>query len=203
MTTKNTQYLKRAYKWEIEVGVKAKVTEIDFNVSVTILITSGTFSATENSTYVLPKPFFHHGTIRAFNEDRQEIPSNRGKYPFVFMLERMSEDFDFDKVSSIDRTSPLRLYFLTNYDKGKAKTDEQYEEIIKPMGNVLENFITLLRKSNIVSEDTFENTASITNFVRFGTYTDNTGNENALTDEIVSGKGLDINVIFLKNFKCN
>lgn len=205
LTTCNTQYLNTLYKFTLLQGVEAKVTAFEFNKSVTIKVENYT---PEAITYVLPKPRYDHGTIRAVNEERNEIPYSEGKYPYIYLLERMREGFFRDPETRLDRNSPLKMFFLTNYKtEGNWQTDEHYAEIIEPMSNVRENFLILLEGSSLVNDETFKTgvdreTWFGDNYVKFGTYREDSGNIKSLMDEDVSGVGLEINVIFNKNLKC-
>jgi len=199
LTVCNTSYLNTKFSWEIEEDKTAIVTAFVFNESVTIKVVG--FVPTEQ-IYTLPMVNYFHGTINAIfsKDERANIKWQSGKkYPFVYLLERMIEKLDKRPSSIIDRESPLKMFFLTNFDKGKAKTNHQYEEIIKPMSNVLEKFILLLEENEKIAD--LED-LDITNYVEFGTYIDTSGNIKNITGEAVSGQGLEGRVKILKDYNC-
>lgn len=199
LTMCNTSYLNTKFSWDIDPGKKATVTSFEHNVSATITVVGFVPTVKE---YTLPPINYFHGTIKATfsKEERASIRQQSGKkYPFVYLLERMTETFDRRPGSIIDRESPLKMFFLTNFEKSKVTTDHHYEEIIKPMSNVLEKFILLLEENDKI-EDLAD--LDITNYVQFGTYSENNSNRESLTGEHVSGQGLEIRIKILENFKC-
>lgn len=199
LTTCNTQYLNTLYVFELD-GNAVKVIEFEFNSYV--IVESINYIPLQNK-YLLPAPRYFFGTLIEVNSEIEEIPYQDGKYPYIFLLERMTEDFNSDEESTMDRRSPLKMFFLTNYDEGNWQTKDHYKEIINPMTNIRNIFLSLLKKSKLVNdEETFNDDWRGTNYVRFGTYSENNGNIKSLMNEDVSGVGLEINVIFVKILNC-
>ena len=196
--TCNTSYLNTKFSWKIDGSNKAVVKEFEHNSSVTIQVSN--YTPTEQR-YELPQISYYHGTLIKVNEERSKIPYQSGKkYPYVYLMERMTERLKRQPSESRDRESPIRLFFLTNFDKAKTKTDYHYEEICKPMSNVMEKFITLLEEHAQIGD---LGDIDYTNYVEVGTYNPNKGNQKSLTGEYVSGVGIDTRIFILKDYKCN
>ena len=189
ITTCDTSYMYPCFKFVLD-GVTYTVTntvgnEFAFNEEFTI---SGNVVPTSTSV-TLPALNYYHGTVIATKEELKLEELSSDKFPMVYLLEVLSDDFDSDPTSSINRNSALRLFFLSETEGNDWNTNEHYEYAIKPMRNVVYNFINHLEVSRrIGSFDSW----TATNHAKFGVYVSGVGHTRRIFDDKLSGVEVNI-----------
>lgn len=184
--TDDTLHLQAGFPLTID-SVVYQITAVEYCVSVTLTGASVPV-LTEFNIY---KPFYFHGTILATKNEQGDIQPF-DKTPMGYLMENIKDRFHND-FSTISRTSPIRIFFLSQNDWAGDTTDEHYEKVIKPMNNLLDNFINVLRHSNIIAN--FVKTEyNIINLTKFAEYENKTGAIKTIFDLNLGGCELQIEI---------
>jgi len=201
--TDNTSYLAPHKNSGIEInGNEYKIlnTEeypFEFNCFFTVESQVDLSSITEINLNSL---YYHHGTAMATKSylDNEKVPT-WNKYPLVYLLEVLRDRFNNNENLRLDRTSRLRLFFLSETDEDNWNTDQHYEYSIKPMRNVLYNFIDSLNNNAEIGK--FDNYEAI-NHSKFGVYESDKGHTRRIFSDKLSGVELIIDLPILKGSLC-
>ena len=142
------------------------------------------------TTAILSTPTYRHGTPRAANQELSLDSGTLESTPFIYLFERIVENFDTDEESVIDRNVSLTIVFQDDYDPTDWTTDDHYTNVIIPQRRLLDVFVQTLEQSPKVG---LLNSKDVTNQVKFGVFTTNKGSTDSIFNEKVSGPQLDIN----------
>jgi hypothetical protein len=156
---------------------------------------AGTFGS---GTYVLPAPFYIHGTKKATNRE-WTISTNdlTQKTPIIWLLGPVRYTA-FGRESSKEYEADLRLFFLDETDPTNYYTEDHLEQVVYPMEQLANEFLlTLQNDSNYATIDQWE----VIEFSRFGTEQDNGFFQNIL-DANLSGVELRFTLTRYKNNIC-
>ncbi len=127
-------------------SVKYKLIDIVNNKSIKI------FGASIPSvgTFVLPVPYFFHGTIMQTNTELvKREPDINKKTPMVYLqrpFDSVDDAGDLDNTDTAKR-SDLVLYFLTKANFPEWYTDDHDKYAVIPMTNMMEEFVELLKRN--------------------------------------------------------
>jgi hypothetical protein len=184
----NTYYLQEKSKLVIN-GVSYTVVSVANNESFTI---KGSV-APPAITFNLAAPYFFHGTIEQANTELGGIQSEFQKTPMVYLQRPFPESVDPRAkrgIVEIERTADVVLYFLTQANFEKWKTDDHDKHAIIPMRNLMNAWIAWLEKrpSKVGFLDTYETL----DMIKFGVLINDKGYESALFDDDLSGVRLSI-----------
>ena len=152
------------------------------------------------TSFDLPDVFFFHGTVKETNITLTTKQFDTEKTPMIYLLEIFTETFNDDPESAIERTSSLRLFFLTGADFEAWEIDDFYTNSIKPMQRLCQHFVDTLNAQPRV-EDITE--YDITNLSRFGVYVNNKGFESSLFEDKLSGVELAITLQLRNDWSCS
>jgi hypothetical protein len=145
-------------------------------------------------------PFYFHGTPIATGNEIQRILETANKLPMIYLLEIITDEFDRDPESSIERTSTVSLFFLDEANFADWDTDQHYSEAIIPMMNYAISFIDYLDESSNIG---VLGNVSLTYHAKFGlNIRTNSGHIQNLFPENLSGVQVRITLPILKNLKC-
>ncbi len=108
---------------------------------------------------------FYHGTIVQTNSELARLMNVSDKTPMIYLLESFRETFNRDTALSKERTSDVRLFFLTQANFEDWVTSDYYAQSLRAMRNLLDLFIITL-DSNAQFDRLFEYRA--TSRTRFG-----------------------------------
>jgi hypothetical protein len=156
-------------------------------------------SAAPVADFDIPAPFFFHGTILATNEELSNIGQSWNKFPMIYLHEITRERIDVDEESTIDRESECDLYFMTEADFQNWLTNDHYKYAVRPMRNLVFEFIKALKGSSNVGE--FEQ-FTVMDQAKWGVYLSGKGQVNQIFRDNLSGTQLKINIPFLKTDDC-
>jgi hypothetical protein len=150
-------------------------------------------------TIYLEEPYFMTGTKMSANmEWTKEGNDLTQKTPIVWYLDfiRFRE---FGRDSAIDFESDVRIFFLDETNVRQFYTKDHRQEVVRPMTELLEEFISTVRKNrNFKRIDDFE----ILTFTRFGTEREQGYFENIL-DANLSGVELRVTLVkYKENCTC-
>ena len=177
-------------------GNEYYITEVIKDTSITV---SGEVLPTSLS-FNIYSPFYFHGTILATKSETDKIYDAVDKTPMIFLLETIRDEFKSVEERS-ERTSSLRMFFLTQSDWEDNNTNDHYTNAIEPMRSLVYNFIDSLKASNIINNFvTLEYT--VINHTHFAEYVKGSYN-NAIFDANLTGCELLITLDILKNKNCN
>lgn len=198
ITTCNTSYLFPFFKFDLDaVTYTVQKTGFVFNAS---FVVKGSVVPTALQVTLDPLKYFHGTVIATKAElDKQKLSSN--KFPMVYFLETFSDDFDEVASSAIDRNSSVRLFFLSETTKGDEwNTNQHYDFSIKPMRNMVYQFVNHLRGSNKIGKfDTY----TATNHAKFGVNVSDSGHTQRIFNADLSGVELSINLPIRKALACS
>jgi len=190
--TTNTKYLSNKSIVKVN-GVEYRVTSFVKNESVTLDLGGATVTATELE---LKKPTFLHGTASSVNNEYLEISNQtREKTPFIWLLRGYTDTF-YDELSSKDRDSSIRLFFMDETNADKWRNDEHDTNAINQMYELSQLFIKVVQGSQIYDD---LGTYSITDRPRFGVEIANRGSDSMIIDEDLSGVELNMILPIFKN----
>lgn len=200
ISTKNTGYLFPTYEFQLS-GVNYKVLnqagkEFEFNNKFTV---KGN-AAPIGSYLIMDNIKYYHGTVIATKEELKQKELSKDKFPMAFLLEVLDDEFNNEDDSSIDRESQIRLFFLSETDESNWNTNEHYEYSIKPMRNLVYNFIYHLNRSNKIGKF---NSYNAINHAKFGVYVSGQGHTKRIFNDKLSGVELRINLPIKKSRNCS
>ena len=156
---------------------------------------AGTF---QSGTYLLPIPFYIHGTKKATNRE-WTISTNdlTAKTPIIWLLGPVRYTA-FGRESSLEYEADLRIFFLDETDPTQYYTEDHMQQVVYPMEQLAESFLETLEAD--VNYKTLERW-EIIEFSRFGTEQDNGFFQNIL-DANLSGVELRLTLTRYKNNIC-
>lgn len=200
ITTENTSYLFPNMSFDI-AGTPYKVLNtttypFDYNSKFTI---EGLVDITGTLEIVLNPLHYFHGTAIETVGELSRINISTDKFPMVYLLETVDDDFNNDDNLRLDRTSNLRLFFLSETDENQWDTDQHYKYSIIPMRNVVYSFIEHLESIALIAELGKFNAI---NHAKFGVNVSEQGHTKRIFKDQLSGVELRINLPILKA-KCN
>lgn len=145
------------------------------------------------------KPFFITGTKLATNAE-WTIASNdlNEKLPLIWLLEVIDE-VGYGEEHILEREMNVRLFFLDETDPSQYYTKEHREKVVKPMQNLMFEFIETMEQ---MVEFAPVETYNFRTFSRFGTESEKGILQNIL-DANLSGVALDIKISRYKENNCN
>jgi hypothetical protein len=151
-------------------------------------------------TFFLDVPSYYHGTVIQTNEEiTASSPNVTARTPMVYLLEIISDDFKSDE-DSLERTSDLRLFFLTEADEKNWKTDTHYTDAIDPMRKMVSFFVDeVLKKSKGLGKI---EEYTVTNHANFGVYTTDKGHTKKIFNDSYSGCELRITLPIKADMSC-
>ena len=144
---------------------------------------------------------YFHGTPIATANQLVQIQQVQNKTPLLYLLEVISDRFDEDPESSIDRESDMNLFFLDEANFKDWDTDQHYSGAIKPMSNLATMFKEHLKTSigiGVIDESTMSYHAKFGLSIR-----NESGHLKNLFPETFSGVQLRIKIPFLKSLICD
>lgn len=144
------------------------------------------FVSAGSNIITFPSPTLHykHGTVIDTNDELVKIDDSTNKFPLVYVNEPFTETFNRDPESAVDRTSPLRIFFLSNFDVQDWNTDDHYKQVIQSMNNLADEFITYFRTAAGYGIITTEQR---TNHVNLSVQRTLKGQETQVFDDYLSG----------------
>lgn len=146
--------------------------------------------------YLLPTVTFHHGTVKDVNIERSKINVVSSKFPFIFLQEIIRDTWGA-RDSSVDRTSELRMFFMTNANFEDWRTEEHFQNAIYPMRNLLDRYMENIDAKPKLQREGYETI----DLIRWGTYIADKGFEKRIFNDQLSGIQLDISLTALKGIK--
>jgi len=197
--TCNTKYLKPLIKFtvngeEYEViddAGREFVPNRQFSVYGNTIIT-------ESVIQLEPMKYFH-GTVIATSAELDKKQFDTDKFPMVYLLEVINDNFNNLPQDKIDRVSDFRLFFLTNTDEENWLTADHYRLAIKPMRNMLYQFINELNNNENIEE--FSNFTAI-NHAKFGVYSTDKGHTRRILNDKTSGVEVRLNLPIVSGQLC-
>lgn len=196
IVTCNTSYL--FPMMEFTVDDVDYVVQLDGFVSNKEFIIKGSQTITE-SVITLPPMKYFHGTVIATVQELKQKQFSKDKFPMVYLMETLRDQFDNSVGSAINRTSFLRLFFLCETDEDNWNTNEHYNYAILPMRNALYQFVDTLDRSALIGQ--FDGYEAV-NHAKFGVYMSNVGHTKRIFNDRLSGVELQINLPIKKSSIC-
>ena len=189
--TCNTKYLKPCIEFIVDSVTYNVVDEVgkEFVPNRQFTVQG---SATITETVIdLPAMKYFHGTVIATSVELDKKQFDTEKFPMVYLLEIINDNFNNLPQDKIDRVSDFRLFFLTNTDEENWLTADHYTFAIKPMRNMLYQFIDDLNNNENIEE--FSNFTAI-NHAKFGVYSTDKGHTRRILNDKTSGVEVRLNL---------
>ena len=188
LNTRNTKWI--SYNYVITINsVNYNVYSVTPNVSFTI----NTLDSINETSVLLNKPFFFHGTFSTQSAEMTMI-DNENKFPFIYLNEPSNDVFYNSIEDARDRDSTCDLYFMTEANHPDWTNEQQHTFAITAMNNMFTAFIQPLPYLSFIGE--FE-TFNAETHVKWGVITTQ-GHSVKIFNDDLSGKKLNITIPFLK-----
>lgn len=197
--TCNTKYLKPCLRFEVD-GVTYEVIDSigsEFIPNEKFTIKGG--ATIVSKEIVLPAMKYFHGTVIATSAELDKKQFDTDKFPMVYLLEVINDNFNNLPQDKIDRVSDFRMFFLTNTDEQNWLTADHYRLAIKPMRNMLYQFIEELNINENIEE--FSNFTAI-NHAKFGVYSTDKGHTRRILNDKTSGVEVRLNLPIVSSSLC-
>ena len=194
LKTCDTLYLQACKEVTID-GKKYRITKLDFNKSITV---KGKKKPEVTEFDIYPISYFHGKAIDT-NAEISMVDDKDTITPLVYFTEIYTDRF-YPNDELVERTVDIRMFFLTTANYEDWKTDEHYDQVIKPMRNLTYNFINVLDKSKIIGK--FASYYDLTNHAKFGIYLLRKGAEKRIFNDNYSGVEFKIRLPILKDMTC-
>jgi hypothetical protein len=176
----------------IAISVDTKMKKITYTSGIAPNLTDKIYGST---------PLYFHGTPMATGNEITRILNSSNKLPMIYLLEIITDEFDRNPESSIERTSTLALFFLDEANYVDWETDEHYSEAIVPMFNYANLFLDYLDSKDGIG--VIDN-ATLTYHAKFGlNIRNNSGHIQNLFPDNLSGVQMRITLPILKNLSCS
>lgn len=161
---------------------------------------TGDLTALIDPVIILSRPFYFHGTYTQTNAEVSRISHGNDKYPMIYLNEPISENFNCDDSSSIEREVSIRIFLMdiTNYNDWK--TDEHHLYAVTPMRHLAEDFVSKLKNSKLVYDDSVS--YRLNSHVKIGEYVRDIPALKSLLNDKLSGVELTLNFSMYKDFSC-
>jgi hypothetical protein len=142
--TKDTKYITKHRYLYINTNKLAKVTSVTENVGFSFIFID---VAPLTITSINIKPFkFFHGTTLMTNAERDSIKDYKDKLPFVWLFSVYDEVEIRDELSAFEKTANIRLFILDESEFENWLHVEHRNNVILPLKNYKEEFISALDK---------------------------------------------------------
>lgn len=177
-------------------SVEYKVSNVTRDSSLTIL------SDTEPTltSFYLDAPSFYHGTIVQTNQElSKDAKDVTERTPMAYLYRDLEDDFKSSD-NSLDRETPIRLFFLHDTNFTDYTTEKTDEETLEPMRSLAYFFVEeILKKSKQLGkiED-----YSIRDYLRFGVENQSGYTQNIFNDNF-SGVELNITLPIKAQYVCS
>jgi len=138
------------------------------------------------ATFDLYPPFFFHGTPLETNSEIIKENNSFNKTPMIWLMENFTESFsENDPETNIERESELRIFFLTQADFAGWETKNFYDNAIKPMRKLFQNFKKTIEDGGKFEMEDF--LYDLINYTKFGVYISGKGFEKSVFADNLSG----------------
>ena len=148
-------------------------------------------------TFDVYQPFYKYGTIITTNNELDKESDALDILPLVYLRTEFEETIN-DRDSSMDRESPVEIFFLTQNDFSLTESEIENNGVL-PMRNLAEMFIESLKNNKDIGK--FEN-HRIKNWLRFGFETQNGATKKIFNYCDMSGCQLSITLPISRNLAC-
>ena len=190
-----THHVRRCSTVSIDT-IDYMVLEVVDNTSITI---EGVI--TEGEEYTIAAPKYFHGTRVTTHAERTHLDS-ADKVPAVYLWEIVREKFNKEPDAYIERESDLQIFFIDDSNFTQDSNDTTYLNVINPMRNLADDFISLLESKTALIGDL--TSYDMINHEVFGIFKRDEGHfDNFFGGEQLSGVELSINLPILKELICN
>jgi len=191
LLTCDTLYLHELKDITID-GNEYRITSVLHNTSITI---TGDVLPNVDS-FEIPLPTYFHGKAIDTNAELDMVDDKETITPLVYLTETYTDRmYPNDQLK--ERDVDLRIFFLTTANYDDWLTNEHYDKVIRPMRNLVYNFIETLDKSKIIGK--FASYYDLTNHAKFGIFILRKGATQRIFDDNFSGVELNIRLPILKD----
>jgi hypothetical protein len=195
VTTGTTHVLTVCNAFWIHQGMRLTIDSIVYRVTGiqypnTITLEGSAPVAVES--FVMPAPFFFHGTPIATNSDLSQIEEAKDKTPMIWLMEGYVDNNDFGWRSPFDREITARVFGLTDPVDPTQQTPEAYTNAVEPMQRMMQYFEEVLN-----AQQKWFNTDDLgiefRQYPKFGVYLTSKGVEKSMFRDNLSGVEASLN----------
>lgn len=202
LETCNTYWLRPCKKVTINIGGTDyiyKIEAIEIDESITLKPVGHSQDPGVGKLFTMPAPLFRHGTARQINSELTKI-KQKNKAPFIWLYEVIEEDYKGDKKDPLERETPIRLFFFDEADPNNMVTEDHYNEVIRPLRNLVFEFINkIVSNTGLFDSETNNKIVYLPDWGQFNTVK---GFEKKILDENWSGIELKKTLRIFKNKVC-
>ena len=181
-------------------GLDYTIIDVDFNVSITVQPLNHAGNPLAETSFELSSPSFFHGTVNSTDpEILKAIVSGVSTYPIVYLNEVLREQMVADPESSIERFSPIRIFFLDISNYADNLNKDFLDDVLKPLSNIESKFYDVIDKdANIGLIEADWDRINLPRFARVG----ENGETELIFSEELSGLELGITIPIKKCCDC-
>jgi hypothetical protein len=144
-------------------------------------------------------PVYFHGKAWHTNAEIAMQDDKDLITPMVYFTEIYTDRF-YPNDELVEREVDIRMFFLTSANYEDWKTDDHYSEVIRPMRNLVYNFINVLEKSKIIGK--FASYYDLVNHAEFAIFLLRRGAQKRIFDDNYSGVEFKVRLPILKDMTC-
>jgi hypothetical protein len=200
LEVEKTYYLVKGKRRFITIdSVRYEIIDVVDNTSITII---GSVLP-PLITFNLPVPYYFNGTILQTNTEIAREKDLSKKTPMIFLRRPFDETIDAQDLNNTDVASvaDLTFYFLTEASFADWLTAQHDVYAIKPMRNLMYEFIEMLKKNEKYIKRMTNYTA--TDLIKFGIVTQKGVESGGLFSNNYSGVQMDISLGIKYQCFCN
>jgi hypothetical protein len=205
----NSYWIKEKSRVTIS-GTVYKVIDVVQNDYFTVKKIKSSDQDPTGTEFTLDPPFYIHGSIMSVKTELDSIKKPSIKYPMVFLYEVYRERLIVDKTNPVGFETRVRLFFMNDTDPRNYTNATQYENVIRPMRMLVQEFLNVLDSNGKIINKLDDN-ADLTPYVNFGKFETDRGEVKKLFNDDISGYELSINLPIKREYldkllcenKCN
>jgi len=151
--------------------------------------------------YTLPNPTFIHGKLKAVTDELSKKQST-AIMPLIWLFELLPRRVPTNKLSIFETEGTIRLFFMNTANFQDYETEDHYEQVIIPMGNLITEFYSQLKRHKRTGLPV--SISGRTNHAKFTTGGNSTtaGSEKNVLNKMLSGIELEIDLPIKINLVC-
>jgi hypothetical protein len=143
-------------------------------------------------------PYYLHGRFIAIDSQLNQIQNGYAKYPLIYLAENFTSTIDRDPINNVGETAQCSFFFMKPAKYEDWLTVDHYENVIKAMKVLANQFIDLLKANQFIQYDEFT-TDDFIRHPKWGLTIEGKGSPKNLFSDNLSGIEVRMNVPILKS----
>lgn len=187
-------------------GVEYKVESYSFNEHLELSgdsipsTGSHTLNTIRNGSIVAFSPYFTHGKLKAVNAKVAGIKKDSNILPMLWNFELQPRTLSSELDTVFESEGSVRIFFLNSTNPKQYETETDYQNSIFPLTNLVDEFLSALRKQKRAGKFFVSNRINHSKFTTGGGET--ATEEKYVLGKFLSGIEVEISLPVLKSLKC-